>query len=116
MVTLKTFSTVTLAALIGALACNTLLGIESPNIVDGEGCLLNSDCTQSAHVCLFKTCSPPCEEDKDCSEGARCLETEVGTACVRAVDASCEGAETNECPDGTTCANGSCRVACEDDE
>lgn len=95
-------------------ACNAIVGIEDPVIIDaGSGeCLLNSDCPNEDDVCIFSTCSPPCNADRDCPEGARCLKTAAGTACVTNSAAKCT---KDSCPDGSICSDGVCRNDCRAD-
>lgn len=105
--------------------CNSLLGIDEPVVVDGSGnggdgndggdgeCVLNSECSKN-EVCLFEVCSPPCEADRDCAAGARCLKTKDGTACVVSTGAACD-AET-ACPEGSTCVAETCRITCDGTE
>ncbi len=93
-----------------AWACNSVLGIDEGHLTE-SGCLLNSDCAQPGDVCVFEVCSPPCEADRDCDSGARCLETNDGRACVEIDVAIC--GSSNDCPDGTRCLAGHCRSTCE---
>ncbi|MEO8903497.1 MAG: hypothetical protein ABI488_14840 [Polyangiaceae bacterium] len=118
-----------LAAIASIAACNVLAGIDKPrSVVDpalanggasGSGtggsssgtdagpiCLHNSDCADD-RVCLFQHCSFPCAEDRDCQNGARCLNTDVGQACIVA-NAACAGG----CPSGSVCSTGTCRNSC----
>jgi hypothetical protein len=106
---------VTLGALLSLVECNSLLGNEDEyRLVSRDSgsreCLLNSQCIGD-EICIFRTCSPPCLEDEDCVNGARCLRTSQGTACVTTTAARC-GSET--CPAGTICFDGSCRNECAD--
>ncbi len=93
------------------LACNAIIGNESSyTLVPDRTCLLPSQCPKG-QVCLFKTCSPPCEADVDCvNPNARCLKTEAGTACVVSGTASCSASEP--CPRGSVCRDGACRNEC----
>jgi hypothetical protein len=111
MVSFRGAARVLLAGL-SIVACNALVGIEDPIVVQPKlaGCVLNTDCADSAQVCLFQTCSPPCEGDRDCDDGARCLVTEAGSACVVSTSAGCS--ETVECPLGSVCSGGACRNDC----
>ncbi len=114
MVTLRLFSTALLATAASALACNVLLDIDVPNIIESSECVLTTDCREG-YVCLFRVCSPPCRGDADCDEGARCLASGEDTACVGA-RARCGGDEDEPCPEGTACVGGSCRIECEPSE
>ena len=102
----------TLLALFGIAACNAIAGIEDPVVVEsqGESCILNSDCDDPTQVCLFETCSPPCEKDVDCDAGEYCLSTEVGNGCVTTGRARCSDGEA--CPSGSACFDGECRTDC----
>jgi hypothetical protein len=97
-----------------AVACNALVGIEDPVIIDAGSaeCILNSDCPNQGDVCIFGTCSLPCNADRDCPEDARCLVTAAGTACVEGSAARCT---KDSCPDGSICADGVCRNDCSND-
>ena len=117
-----------LVALAGIAACNAIAGIEKPHLVSSAGasgaddtavggggsggaetqlhCLRNSDCADD-RVCLFQQCSFPCAEDRDCTVGARCLNTDLGMACISS-NATCAGG----CPVGSVCTAGACRNAC----
>src|SRR5262245_49573650 len=99
-----------LLVLAGIGACNAIAGIEDPVVVkpQGESCILNSDCDDANQVCLFKTCSPPCEKDVDCDSGEYCLSTAAGNGCVSTGRASCNGGEP--CPEGSACFEGQCRT------
>jgi hypothetical protein len=105
-----------LGAWLSLVQCNTLLGNESdyrlaPLDGGARECLLNSQCLRD-EVCIFRTCSPPCLEDEDCANGARCLRTARGTACVTLSAARCGG--ENSCPEGSACIDGACRNECAD--
>jgi hypothetical protein len=102
-----------LLALAGLAACNAIVGIEDPEIVSPkaeERCILNSDCDDPMQVCLFETCSPPCEKDVDCEEGEFCLSTVTGNGCVSTGKAGCADGEA--CPEGSACFDGACRTDC----
>ncbi len=111
-------------ALMGV-GCNSIFDIEDPVKAEqaestrsgddeqtdaGTPCVLTSDCARS-EVCIFRVCSPPCDADRDCERGARCLQTSDGRACVHFADTDCSA--NADCPEGTTCAGGECRNACE---
>ncbi|HLK37603.1 MAG TPA: hypothetical protein VKU41_12675 [Polyangiaceae bacterium] len=98
---------------LAALGCNAIIGADDPTLVAADGggaCVLNSDCTSTGQVCIFRVCSPPCHVDKDCAAASRCLQTQLGTACVANAVATCDA--TRVCPSGATCENGACRDAC----
>jgi len=102
-----------LAVGLSLVACNAIVGIEDPIVVEPNkpsGCLLNSDCADKTQVCVFQICSPPCAADRDCDDGARCLVTDSGQACVVSSTASCRTAA--DCPSGSVCSGGACRNAC----
>jgi hypothetical protein len=101
-----------LVAAATAAACNAIVGIDEPVIVEpkAEHCILNSDCSNEHEICLFETCSPPCEEDLDCVRGQFCLSTADGNGCVSPTVASCGNQEA--CPPGTACFEGQCRTDC----
>lgn len=102
-------------------ACNSILGNTDHHLVDATGgadagpkkCRLNSNCAAD-EICLFQMCGPACDGDRDCAKGARCLQTDTGTACVTSSAATCEAG----CPAGTTCSptDGVCRNSCETTE
>ena len=94
-----------------ALGCNAIIGADPPTErTDSTACVLNSDCTASSTVCIFRVCSTPCRADDDCAEGSRCLKTEGGTACVANALAVCSAPQ--ECPIGSSCTKGMCRNSC----
>lgn len=93
------------AGLLLATGCFTSFG----DYTIADSCVLNSDCP-SGDVCLFKTCSSPCKEDRDCATGRRCLSTAKGVGCVDPGSSACG----STCPEGTACdAHGVCRTACD---
>lgn len=112
------------AALWLAFGCNQIFSVDKPHLrraIDAgasdaspSGCLLPSDC-QPDETCLFQHCSPPCAEDRDCSELSQCLRAGDGhAACVRNQDNHC--GDDAPCPDGTVCGgDGSCQSTCSDD-
>ncbi|HEX6272860.1 MAG TPA: hypothetical protein VFZ53_07470 [Polyangiaceae bacterium] len=105
-----------LLGLAAVAACNAIVGIEDPEIVGAgrdERCILNSDCDDPMHVCLFETCSPPCERDVDCDDGEFCLSTLTGNGCVSTGKAGC--AQREPCPEGSACFDGECRTDCRTD-
>lgn len=112
MVTVRRLSACALLAGLVGLACNTLLGIDAPNVLPDGACLHNSDC-EEPNICVFRTCAPRCLGDVDCEEGARCLHSELGTACVRPDQATCT--TPSDCPEGTVCSSGMCRTDCSAD-
>jgi hypothetical protein len=96
-------------------ACNQIIGANDPSLnlgdaSSGASCVLNSDCTTAGEVCIFRVCSPPCRTDADCMDGSRCLQTQVGTACVADGIAACSAASA--CPAGSSCESGFCRNTC----
>lgn len=112
-------------------ACNAVLGIEEPTRVNNLGgasgsssnnntagsgngsqrqeCVLNSNCPDT-QTCVFRVCSPPCQEDRDCNDDERCLQLTDTTACVASEKATCT--TESQCPDGSTCSGGQCRNPC----
>jgi hypothetical protein len=113
-------------------ACNAVLGIEEPTRINSLGgasntsnnngagngsgssgerqeCVLNSNCPDT-QTCVFRVCSPPCQEDRDCFDDERCLQLEGATACVASEKATCT--TESQCPDGSTCSDGQCRNPC----
>jgi hypothetical protein len=118
-------------AVLSITACNAVLGIEEPTRVnslggsgsgnssaagnsngssdDREACVLNSNCLET-ELCLFRVCSPPCQEDRDCFSDERCLQLEGATACVASENATCT--TESQCPEGSTCSEGQCRNRC----
>jgi hypothetical protein len=105
------------------LGCNQIFGVGEPHLRArsdagardaAAGCLLPSDC-QPDETCLFQHCSPPCAEDRDCSELSQCLRASDGhAACVRDQDNHC--GDDAACPEGTVCGgDGTCQSACQDD-
>lgn len=110
---------------IAAIACNAIVGIDEPTVVEPnadapnveanvESCLLNSDCSDESHVCVFEVCSPRCNKDRDCDEDEFCLTTEFGNRCVATSRARCD--DTADCPTGSACFDGECRTDCRADE
>lgn len=108
-----------------AMACNAIVGIDEPVVVEPssgepsvdpnvESCILNSDCSDESHVCVFEICSPPCEADRDCDGDEFCLTTEFGNRCVVTSRARCDDAE--DCPGGSACFDGECRTDCRANE
>ena len=53
---------------------------------------------------------PPLPRRRRCADGARCLQTQGGTACVANAVASCDA--SRPCPGGFSCIGGVCRDAC----
>lgn len=97
-------------------ACSAVLGIEEAtldedleNAIARQSCVLNSDCDRE-QVCIFRVCSPPCASDRDCDDDLACLRTDEATVCIEPDDSACE--RSDDCPDGTVCAQGVCRTAC----
>lgn len=121
----------TLLLLTGAFigGCNLALGLDGKTVVveepmgggpgDGDGdqsldeCVLNSDCEDDDDVCLFRVCSPPCQEDQDCESGKRCLASDYSFGCVDSTVAVCE--RDGDCPQETVCFDRQCRISCEGD-
>jgi len=97
-----------------ASACQGVLGIESwtpkASEPDAGSCLRASDCSGS-QVCLFKICSEPCANDRDCANDTYCLRTIDGTACVSPEQADCG---STVCPEGSSCSGGHCLTSCAD--
>ena len=92
--------------------------VETPGGTCGsssDGCVRDCDCPYR-EVCLsadglggpFSKCGRPCEFDRECGGGARCLSTDDGLqhVCVDGVD-ECELPDL-PCPDGFDCVEGSC--------
>jgi hypothetical protein len=123
-----------LFAVLTITACNAVLGIEEPtrvNSLGGSGtgnnntagngsgsngnsderqaCVLNSNCLET-ELCVFRVCSPPCQEDRDCFSDERCLQLDGATACVASDNATCT--TESQCPEGSTCSEGQCRNPC----
>ncbi|HEY0469458.1 MAG TPA: hypothetical protein VGC79_34955, partial [Polyangiaceae bacterium] len=101
-----------LFSLFTVVACNAILGNEdSFNLLPKSSCLLSSECSGD-QICIFATCSNPCQKDKDCNPGDRCLVTSADdtTACVGPTQATCSG---DTCPSGTACSEGTCRTVCD---
>jgi hypothetical protein len=81
-----------LALCLGA-ACNAIVGIDDPIIVEAGG---------------------ECDEDADCRPGARCLATRGGSGvCLGGDDARCD--DEGDCPGVAICSNGECRIDCSAD-
>ena len=76
--------------LVCGVACNAIVGIDDPIVV-------NPDANE-------------CSSDADCPQGARCLRAEHRT-CVRNADCDDEG----DCPGIPICSNGECRNDCSAD-
>jgi hypothetical protein len=106
----------TVAALFGAWSCDS--GTEAILAALGEGCVLNSDCSDGL-VCAFQVCHQPCVTNKDCprdeqgihrsciaEKPVRVCQLPENTACVR----------NSDCSAGLVCAlDDRCRNACEVD-
>lgn len=119
----STWGTLTLLVGLFIGGCNLALGLDGKTVVadpddsmgggSSEECVLNSDCADDTDVCLFRVCSPPCQEDQDCDAGQRCIASDDKYGCVDATLATCEG--NSDCPEGTTCFDEQCRIVCLDD-
>ncbi|MDH5494057.1 MAG: hypothetical protein OEY14_19055 [Myxococcales bacterium] len=76
-------------------------------------CALSSECPEQL-VCRFQTCTTPCAEDRDCVEGARCLDSPEGLACSEPLAELC--VYHSDCPDPLVCwSDQICRFECLDD-
>ncbi|HTQ03789.1 MAG TPA: hypothetical protein VMI54_08020 [Polyangiaceae bacterium] len=105
------------AALVFAagVACNTLVGIDKPNVVDQERCAASSDCSNKTYLCVAGLCSSPCTGDADCPQNLRCLKVGDGStsACVAGSSVQCH--DEGDCPGVPICSKGECRNDCVDD-
>lgn len=80
--------------------------------VEGEGCLLNSDCGNPL-ACSFRRCHQACREDRDCPLGVHCRPSEMPGANVCLLDDERGCAGGRSCPGALQCADDEvCRTAC----
>src|SRR3954451_4804992 len=79
-------------------------------VAEAHGCDGDLDCDPS-EVCIFGLCSSSCTKIADCKNGATCLDTGRGSACVRLQDNAC--VTTANCPARTRCVAGRCLTDCE---
>jgi hypothetical protein len=103
-------------SIVGFVGCNTLIGANDPILRQedssvGQACVLNSDCSTVGQFCIFRVCSPQCHTDGDCTDASRCLQTQMGTACVANAVAACFSDQA--CPAGSFCQSGFCRNTCD---
>jgi hypothetical protein len=96
--------------------CSGVLGIEEATLDDSVGarterqsCVLESDCPDD-ELCIFRVCSPPCAQDRDCAAEQACLRAEETAVCILPSDSSCE--TSAQCPSGTRCMDEACRTRC----
>lgn len=96
-------------------ACNALVGIDEPSVVDQEHCAASKDCSNESYVCVLGLCAPPCAGDGDCGPGLRCLKSGDGStgACVGGASVECH--DEGDCPGVPICSKGECRNDCVDD-
>lgn len=96
-------------------ACNALVGIDQPSVVEQEHCATNGDCSNASYLCVFGLCSAPCSADGDCGPALRCLKTGEGSngACVGGSSVECH--DEGDCPGVPICSKGECRNDCVDD-
>jgi hypothetical protein len=101
-----------LVLLLFGAACNAIIGIDEPTVVDQERCSVSSDCSRAGDLCVLGKCSPPCSGDAACSPGLRCLKTTDGPtgACVRGSAVQCH--DEGDCPGVPICSKGECRNDC----
>jgi hypothetical protein len=104
-------------ALLGALAmviapaCNS----DHPKLVLGEGCVLNSDCTDPL-VCKLVRCHRACVQTRDCPSGEPCVKVDGIGACQLASEQKC--GPTRSCAGGLVCdtEGDQCRSPCANDQ
>lgn len=104
-------------ALSSALAFVVLgLGVgctSEPELPSGQ-CLYDSNCSDG-QVCVSFYCRQPCQADRDCGAGGRCVHTADGTVCARAGQPS-PCAYSTDCPAGEICTReGTCQSQCRAD-
>ncbi|MFO0571406.1 MAG: putative metal-binding motif-containing protein [Polyangiaceae bacterium] len=79
-----------------------------------EGCLINSDCSQSPDqlICAFQRCHIQCNSSADCDTGLRCvLGTKPEHVCLLKEEQDCK--LSSDCPDPLVCGpDGECRDQC----
>jgi cysteine-rich repeat protein len=92
--------------------CQLIAGIDDIELLRETPCASTDDCA-SGQVCLFSACRTACRADTDCASGQECLDTDVGSGCVSAAQASCTA--PGGCPAGTTCVGAQCRTECATD-
>src|SRR4051795_13461587 len=75
-----------------------------------HGCSADLDC-EPDQLCVFGLCNATCATIADCKNGASCLDTGRGFACLRLQDNAC--VTTSNCPARTRCVAGRCLTDCE---
>lgn len=91
-----------LCALSTAASCSST----TPPTSAAAPCQLNSDC-EGRLICDFGRCHVACATSKDCTGGVTCLPPGV---CELSVESPCS--DTLPCVTGLTCADDTCRAAC----
>ncbi|MBK7586196.1 MAG: hypothetical protein IPI67_39180 [Myxococcales bacterium] len=86
-----------------------------------EGCLVNSDCSQTPEplVCAFQRCHVKCNTDADCEKGLRCMLADKPVHVCQLPDElpSPPCKYSSECPGEQVCGvDGECRDACKTDK
>ncbi len=97
---------------VGGAACNALVGIDEPSVVEQEHCAASSDCSNQGYVCVLGLCAPSCSADGDCGPALRCLKSNDGStgACVGGSTVQCR--DEGDCPGVPICSKGECRNDC----
>lgn len=87
---------------------------ERPELVLGEGCAINTDCS-SPLGCRIGACRRICMESRDCGAGLRCLIElgETSGGCQLEEEAICTN--NSECPGGFDCVHATCTLICVED-
>ncbi|HEV8550214.1 MAG TPA: hypothetical protein VGQ57_14320, partial [Polyangiaceae bacterium] len=96
MVTMVAVRRVALALATALAACNAIVGIGDPVVVNANSCVHDSDCARSTDVCLFQICSAVCQADRDCGGDKRCLVTGPGAAACVGASSQCN--DEGDCP------------------
>lgn len=81
----------------------TVEGVETSCADDAAAC-------QAQELCVFGLCRAACLQNEDCTNGALCLKTPQGAACIRTQDNAC--LSDSNCPEGLKCLYGRCWTEC----
>jgi hypothetical protein len=77
-----------------------------------RGCVRDDQCDDS-ELCVFRLCTPRCDDARSCDHGAACFDTGRGAACLLREYNAC--VDDTDCPTTAACRNKRCTSDCEPD-